>query len=134
MESGDRGQNVQNVDIIGDSNRDGLFDLDDILQVLASGKYSTGESATFEEGDWNGDGRFDVFDIILAQTEGNFQRGPEEQPAFLAESYSEQTSTGSVEAFDRYHTRSEEPSIVESLETKQGVFDSIALLAAGRHP
>jgi hypothetical protein len=50
----------------GDANRDFYFDQLDIVQVLTSGKYMTGQPATWDEGDWNGDGRFDQADIVAA--------------------------------------------------------------------
>jgi hypothetical protein len=60
----------------GDANRDLQFDSLDIVQVLQSAKYLTGETATFEEGDWNSDGVFNQFDIVAALQTGNYLRGP----------------------------------------------------------
>jgi autotransporter-associated beta strand protein len=60
----------------GDATGDGRFDQPDIVQILAAGKYRTGQSATWEEGDWNGDGLFDAHDIILALQSGLYLRGP----------------------------------------------------------
>jgi hypothetical protein len=42
----------------GDSNADGLFNSQDLIQVLAAGKYETGEKAFWADGDWNQDGLF----------------------------------------------------------------------------
>jgi len=50
----------------GDSNKDDVFDQLDVLTVLQSGKYLTGEIASWRDGDWNGDGRFDQLDIVEA--------------------------------------------------------------------
>jgi hypothetical protein len=62
---------------LGDANADGRFDQRDIIQVLQSGKYLTGELATWSEGDWNRDGRFDQRDIIKVLQEGRYQAGGE---------------------------------------------------------
>jgi autotransporter-associated beta strand protein len=52
----------------GDSNLDGLVDIQDIAALLAQGKYETGLAADWSEGDNNHDGVFDITDItgILA--------------------------------------------------------------------
>ena len=52
--------------IPGDANHDGRFDQLDLVRVLQSAKYLTGQRATWEEGDWNGDNVFDQFDLVLA--------------------------------------------------------------------
>jgi hypothetical protein len=54
----------------GDVNGDSQMDQSDIAQVLASGKYNTGQRAEWSEGDWTGDGRFDQADIVLALQQG----------------------------------------------------------------
>ena len=59
----------------GDANADGQFDQIDIDQVLRSGKYLSGEPATFAEGDWNDDGLFDQTDIVEALKTGNYSPG-----------------------------------------------------------
>ena len=56
----------------GDSNGDGHFDQRDIVKVLQSGKYVSGEPATWEQGDWNHDGRFDQLDLITALQENRY--------------------------------------------------------------
>ena len=58
--------------VLGDATQDGRFDADDLVQVLASARYLTGEPASFEEGDWNGDGLFDQFDIVNALQRGGY--------------------------------------------------------------
>ncbi len=56
----------------GDSNGDGQFDHEDLVQVMTAGKYETGEAATFEEGDWNRDGVFDSSDFICVFQLGTY--------------------------------------------------------------
>ena len=60
----------------GDANRDFRFDVEDLLQVLGSGKFATGEPASWEEGDWNRDGLFDETDVTVSFAAGHFLRGP----------------------------------------------------------
>ena len=62
----------------GDANGDRQFNSADITQVLAAGKYETGQPASWEEGDWNSDGVFNSADIVLAQDVGHFiyEQGP----------------------------------------------------------
>ena len=73
----------------GDANQDKTFNSSDIIEVLAGGKYETGEPATWSEGDWNrapdeqlltgppvGDGVFDSLDIIAALSTGLYETGP----------------------------------------------------------
>ena len=52
----------------GDADGDGVFDSDDLLRVLAAGKYQdeVDGNSTWQEGDWNGDGDFTSDDVILA--------------------------------------------------------------------
>jgi hypothetical protein len=58
--------------IPGDANGDNSFDPQDLVQVMASGKYGTGLAADYAEGDWNGDGVFDQFDIVAALQGGRY--------------------------------------------------------------
>jgi hypothetical protein len=72
----------------GDANQDLSFDQLDLVQVLQSNKYMTGEAATWGQGDWDGapggepgnppvgDGVFDQFDIIAALGTGKYLTGP----------------------------------------------------------
>ena len=46
------------VRLAGDANQDGQFDAADILQLLNSQKYMTGQPASWADGDWDGDGLF----------------------------------------------------------------------------
>ena len=64
----------------GDANRDGVFNQLDLVQVLQSAKYLTGDLSTFEEGDWNDDGRFDQLDIVAALQSSNFLDSGDEPP------------------------------------------------------
>ena len=71
----------------GDADQDQDFDQLDLIKVLISGKYLSGEVATWGEGDWNGpvgsvigfpaagDGVFDQLDIIAAQRAGIYSTG-----------------------------------------------------------
>ena len=54
--------------LIGDANLDGVFDEQDLLQVLRLGKYldAIPQNASWAEGDWNRDGQFDDQDLIDA--------------------------------------------------------------------
>ena len=56
----------------GDANADGVFDNDDLVQILQSAKYRTGQPATFEEGNWNDDGVFDQEDLVAALRFGDY--------------------------------------------------------------
>jgi hypothetical protein len=67
--------------IAGDANRDGAFNQLDIVQILQSAKYQTGQPATWTEGDFNGDGVFDQLDIVAALQTGEYApitNGPEQ--------------------------------------------------------
>ena len=71
----------------GDADMDRDFDQLDLIKVLVSAKYLTGEPATWGEGDWGGsdgpgganevgDGVFNQKDIIAALTTGLYFTGP----------------------------------------------------------
>lgn len=72
----------------GDADQDLDFDQLDIVLVAQTGKYLTGDAATWGEGDWNGapgglpgtpppgDGLFDQFDIVLALAGSKYLQGP----------------------------------------------------------
>ena len=60
----------------GDANEDFQFDQNDLIQVLAAGKYRTGVAAGWSEGDWDGNGVFDPLDIVMALATGNYLQGP----------------------------------------------------------
>ncbi len=61
-----------NTIILGDANRDGVFDATDLESVLSAGRYENEEPATWAEGDWNGDGVFDSSDLIDALFAGEY--------------------------------------------------------------
>jgi hypothetical protein len=58
--------------IAGDADRDGVFNQLDIILVLQSAKYQTGEPADWAQGDFNRDGVFDQLDIVAALQTGKF--------------------------------------------------------------
>ncbi len=58
--------------MIGDSNRDGVFNQRDLVAVLQLGKFNTRRPATFREGDWNGDGVFDQLDLVVASQDAKY--------------------------------------------------------------
>lgn len=72
----------------GDADQDLDFDQLDLVKVQISGKYLTGQAATWGEGDWNGapggvqgsppagDGIFNQLDIISALGPGHYLTGP----------------------------------------------------------
>ena len=62
-------------ELFGDSNKDGEFGSQDLVQVFVAGLYETGQAATFEEGDWNLDGVFDSGDFVDAGVLGHYEGG-----------------------------------------------------------
>lgn len=62
--------------VIGDSNSDLEFNQLDLVRVLQSNKYITGELSTWGEGDWNLDGYFNSQDIVAALQTGKYLAGP----------------------------------------------------------
>ncbi len=69
----------------GDSNMDGVFDTNDLVQVFGAGEYEDdiNSNSTWTTGDWNGDGEFDSSDLILALADGGYKAGP--RPAAVPE-------------------------------------------------
>ncbi|MCA9218222.1 MAG: hypothetical protein KDB27_34375, partial [Planctomycetales bacterium] len=57
----------------GDANRNGVFDSGDLVSVFQTGKYETGEPASWEDGDWNGDGVFSSADFVSAFVAGAYK-------------------------------------------------------------
>ena len=55
---------------MGDANLDMEFNSTDWVQVLAAGKYETGDTATWEEGDFTGNMRFTSSDFVAAFPSG----------------------------------------------------------------
>lgn len=65
----------------GDSNRDGLFDSGDLIEVFRAGKYESIESADWSAGDWNADGVFSTRDLTFALQTGAYEQpGPSSVP------------------------------------------------------
>jgi hypothetical protein len=52
---------------VGDANRDGTVDALDVAQVMAAGKFATGQAAKWEEGDFDGDGKVTDDDMSILQ-------------------------------------------------------------------
>ncbi|MCA9213493.1 MAG: hypothetical protein KDB27_10535, partial [Planctomycetales bacterium] len=59
----------------GDANRDFYFDEADFIQAMKSGKFDTGESATWDDGDWSQDGEFTSRDFMEAFVDGEYLQG-----------------------------------------------------------
>ena len=60
--------------VIGDSNRDGIFNSADLTHVFQAGEFedSIDGNSAFEEGDWNGDGDFNSADFVFAFKNGDY--------------------------------------------------------------
>ena len=59
----------------GDSNLDGLVEIQDIAALLSASKYETGLAADWSEGDMNHDGLFDVTDVSEFVNGGLYDTG-----------------------------------------------------------
>ena len=61
---------------IGDSNRDGVFDSGDLITALAAGKYEDDipGNASMADGDWDGSGDFDSNDLVFALAAGHYEK------------------------------------------------------------
>lgn len=68
----------------GDTNLDWHIDLLDVANVLAFGRFNTGQSATWGEGDFNYDGVVDVLDAADFVSTGLYDRGGYNQSAGAA--------------------------------------------------
>ena len=66
----------------GDANVDGVFDSNDLIQVLANNEYEDAirRNSVWSEGDWNGNGDFTADDLMLALDDGGYEMGPRPQP------------------------------------------------------
>jgi autotransporter-associated beta strand protein len=69
----------------GDTNLDWQVDVLDAANVLASGKFNTGDPATWAEGDFNYDGVVDVLDAADFITTGLYNDGAYNPPSGVAE-------------------------------------------------
>lgn len=56
---------------VGDANRDGMVDALDVAQVMAAGKFATGQAANWEDGDFDGDGKVTDDDMSMLQAAFN---------------------------------------------------------------
>lgn len=72
---GSPGTDGGGVQVVGDSNGDGVFDSGDLVAVFTAGEYEDGipNNSTFAEGDWNGDGDFDSTDLVFVFANGDFE-------------------------------------------------------------
>ena len=57
---------------LGDANLDGRFNSSDLVQVLSAGKYDAPLDSTWSEGDWNCDRRFTTHDFVVALSHGGY--------------------------------------------------------------
>ncbi len=71
----------------GDTNLDGMVDALDLANVVTSGRFDTGESATWSEGDFNYDGVVDVLDLSDFISAGLLNRGDYVAPEGIAVGY-----------------------------------------------
>jgi hypothetical protein len=62
----------------GDSNLDGEFNSQDLIEVLAAGQYEddVAGNSGWAEGDWNGDADFTTTDFVDALAGGGYEAGP----------------------------------------------------------
>ena len=60
----------------GDANMDCSVTTEDVVQILAGGKFEMDLAATFGEGDFNGDNRFTTDDIVAMLAATLFETGP----------------------------------------------------------
>jgi hypothetical protein len=63
---------------LGDSNLDGRFDSNDLVQVFQASEYDDDVpgNSVWSTGDWTGNGEFDSGDLVAAFQEGGYDRGP----------------------------------------------------------
>ena len=61
---------------LGDSNFDSEFNSQEFVQVFQTGKYETGQNASWAGGDWDANGMFDSADFVIAFTDGGYEQGP----------------------------------------------------------
>lgn len=73
--------------VVGDSNRDGVFDTADIVLAFQAGEYedAIAGNSTWEEGDWDGDGDFTTADLVFAFQSGNYVAGATQRVMSLLE-------------------------------------------------
>ncbi|MEM6993169.1 MAG: hypothetical protein AAF721_21830, partial [Myxococcota bacterium] len=61
----------------GDANEDGQFSSADMVLLFESGKYESGEEASWSEGDFDGDGQSTSQDLVVALADGCYEQGPD---------------------------------------------------------
>ena len=61
---------------LGDSNLDGRFDEQDLVDAFIVGKYLSDRQAHWADGDWNGDQVFDQEDFVAAFIAGGYLAAP----------------------------------------------------------
>ena len=71
----------------GDANLDGMFNQDDIVDVLEAGEFGDGVpmNSSWATGDWNGDTEFDQLDLVLALQDNGFGKGSRSQNRVVPE-------------------------------------------------
>jgi len=70
-----QGYDLIEICVPGDSNLDGQFNEQDLVDVLEAGKYRSGTPALWIHGDWNRDNRFNEQDLVTALQAGTYLRG-----------------------------------------------------------
>ncbi len=62
----------------GDANLDGMFNSQDLVDVLTVGEYEdlVATNSGWADGDWSGDGDFMSDDLVLALSDGGYEAGP----------------------------------------------------------
>ena len=73
--NGTPGSPDTNQPIAGDSNRDGIFNSKDLVQIFQIGEFEDDidGNSIWEDGDWNGDGDFTTADLVYAFQQGTYQ-------------------------------------------------------------
>lgn len=61
--------------LVGDANRDGIFDEADLIQIFQAATYedAISDNSVWESGDWNGDGEFTSQDLVLAFMQNTYR-------------------------------------------------------------
>ncbi len=60
----------------GDTNLDGVVDFDDIVAVVSSGRFDSGQPGTWDTGDFDYNGVVDFDDVLAMVSAGRFDQGP----------------------------------------------------------
>ena len=72
--------------VLGDANRDGVFNSGDLTLVFQQGQYedNVSNNSDWEQGDWNGDREFDSTDLVEAFQAGTYSVFESQYPDVLA--------------------------------------------------